>query len=503
MGNWLRQSTAASIMLGPLVSNTDGFSPCAATFNATDVRLSKNGATFAAKNEATAPSSAEFGWFKIILNTTDTNTAGDLVIAASVTGAIPVWREYMVLAGSAYDAMINNTNGIRTNVVEWNSASIAAPDTAGYPKVTYKYGTGTGELEVYAGQVVVGTNNDKALYSLTTATHNQIAGSVATAACTWSYGTRALTDKVDFGLSASAIDEIWNESNTGHTTASTYGWFIDKQISEVSSGSSGGATAADIWSYSNRALSASSIAASTFATNAIDTNAFATTAGSKIWDAAVRTITGGSVQSASVSDKTGFYLAASAIAASTFSPSAITNGVLALTAASQIWNAAVRSITDKTSFVLAASSIAPSTIAASTITDGIFSETAASQVWRSAARIITGGSVVATSGSVVTTSNLDKTGYSVTTLGASAISETIITDAARTSITDNLLKRDLAGFTGEAARSVLNALRFLRNKWTVSGSDLIVYKEDDTTQAWTAALTSSSSASPITGTDPA
>ena len=67
---------------------------------------------------------------------------------------------------------------------------------------------------------------------------------------------------------------------------------------------------------------------------------------------------------------------------------------------------------------------------------------------------------------------------------------------------DAFLKRDWTAVTGEAARSVLNALRFLRNKWSVAGSTLTVTKEDDSTAAWTGAVTTDAAADPITGNDP-
>lgn len=53
------------------------------------------------------------------------------------------------------------------------------------------------------------------------------------------------------------------------------------------------------------------------------------------------------------------------------------------------------------------------------------------------------------------------------------------------------------------ARSPLNALRFLRNKWDASGTTLTVKKEDDSTTAWTATLTAAPGADPISGSDPA
>ena len=72
-----------------------------------------------------------------------------------------------------------------------------------------------------------------------------------------------------------------------------------------------------------------------------------------------------------------------------------------------------------------------------------------------------------------------------------------------TAFADALLTRDWSSVTGEAARSVLNALRFLRNKWRLSDGTLTVSKEDDATTAWTASVTSNAAADPITGSDPA
>lgn len=68
---------------------------------------------------------------------------------------------------------------------------------------------------------------------------------------------------------------------------------------------------------------------------------------------------------------------------------------------------------------------------------------------------------------------------------------------------DELLKRDWTSVSGEAARSVLNAMRFLRNKWSISGTTLTVTKENDTDSAWTATVTTDAAAEPITGNDPA
>lgn len=102
---------------------------------------------------------------------------------------------------------------------------------------------------------------------------------------------------------------------------------------------------------------------------------------------------------------------------------------------------------------------------------------------------ITGDLTGNVSGSVGSlTTNNDKTGYA-------------LTSGERTSIADALLTRDLSAVVGEAARSVLNAIRFLRNKWSISGGTLTVTKEDDSTAAWTAAVTTSAG-NPVSTVDP-
>jgi hypothetical protein len=70
-------------------------------------------------------------------------------------------------------------------------------------------------------------------------------------------------------------------------------------------------------------------------------------------------------------------------------------------------------------------------------------------------------------------------------------------------IADAILCRNFASVSGEAARSMLNALRFLRNKWSISSTTLIVTKEDDSTEAWHGTVTATPGADPVTANDPA
>jgi len=77
--------------------------------------------------------------------------------------------------------------------------------------------------------------------------------------------------------------------------------------------------------------------------------------------------------------------------------------------------------------------------------------------------------------------------------------------AAVPTATDNadaLLNRDMSAVSDTNARSPLNALRFLRNKFSSAAGVLTVTKENDTDTAWTATLTSDAAAEPIVGIDP-
>lgn len=93
-----------------------------------------------------------------------------------------------------------------------------------------------------------------------------------------------------------------------------------------------------------------------------------------------------------------------------------------------------------------------------------------------------------------------------TAWGSGAITAASLATDAGTEIADAVLDRDMSVGTDSGTttvRTVRQALRFLRNKWSISGSTLTVTKEDDTTSSWTSALTTDASAVPVTASDPA
>lgn len=67
---------------------------------------------------------------------------------------------------------------------------------------------------------------------------------------------------------------------------------------------------------------------------------------------------------------------------------------------------------------------------------------------------------------------------------------------------DALLNRNVSGGSN-TGRLVKQAYHFIRNKWVVAAGTLTVYDTDDTTSSWTASVTGTAGADPVTGSDPA
>lgn len=108
---FLKQSTAVDIALGPFVDSTDGVTAeTALTIAQADVRLKKGAAAWAQKNDATSATHEENGWYEVALNSTDTNTLGPLMVAVSEAGALPVYREFMVVPANVYDSLVAGTD---------------------------------------------------------------------------------------------------------------------------------------------------------------------------------------------------------------------------------------------------------------------------------------------------------------------------------------------------------------------------------------------------------
>ena len=113
---YLKQSTAATIMLGPFVDEDDGkTAETGLTISQADVRLSKNGGNMAQKNDANAAAHDEIGKYSCQLDATDTGTLGILDVMVHESGALPVHQSYQVVTANWYDTMCS-TDQLDVNV---------------------------------------------------------------------------------------------------------------------------------------------------------------------------------------------------------------------------------------------------------------------------------------------------------------------------------------------------------------------------------------------------
>jgi hypothetical protein len=132
----LKQSAAVDIALGPFVDATDGVTAeTGLTIAQADVRLKKNGGSWAQKNDTTSATHEENGNYEVPLNSTDTNTLGHLRVHVAEAGALPVWRDFLVVPANVYEALVNGTEFLETSGLRqvWavSGATLTAKKTDG------------------------------------------------------------------------------------------------------------------------------------------------------------------------------------------------------------------------------------------------------------------------------------------------------------------------------------------------------------------------------------
>jgi hypothetical protein len=317
---YLKADTATTIRIGPFVDDTDGkTAETALTIAQADVRLSKNGAAAAQKNDATSATHDENGYYRVPLDTTDTNTEGTLDVCVSEAGALPVIAKFTVLPAAVYDSLIAGTdtltadvtqvagssvagvNDFKADLTSLNDPTAAAVATAVRSELTTELGRidatitsravagdamtlTSGErgdvansvwgkdLSTYATVDQAGTllktaesnTNDLKTTTVVKADVVSISGDSTAANNLESYcdGTTPMPVNVtqvagssvsgvaDFKADVSGLptssqiaDAVWDEAQSGHTTAGTFGLYLDAAVSGVSTG---GVSAADI-----------------------------------------------------------------------------------------------------------------------------------------------------------------------------------------------------------------------------------------------------------------
>ena len=132
----------------------------------------------------------------------------------------------------------------------WTTGSRTLTDYKYTNIATHVWTNGTRDLTNYSTTAIsqaVWTNATRSLTDNTTIAVN-----------VWTNSTRELTNQVDIKSTTIdlIVDRTWDEPKTSHTTANTFGYFLDTQVSTISSGGGASTTAiaAAVWQYSSRVL---------------------------------------------------------------------------------------------------------------------------------------------------------------------------------------------------------------------------------------------------------
>lgn len=126
MSIMLKQSTATTIVIGPIVDATDASAETGLTISQADVLLWKQGGTgLSAKNEASAATHRSNGLYTVPLDTTDTNTLGQLIVNVAEAGTLVYRGDYEVVPANVWDALYGSDK-LQVDAVEVNSVAASA-----------------------------------------------------------------------------------------------------------------------------------------------------------------------------------------------------------------------------------------------------------------------------------------------------------------------------------------------------------------------------------------
>lgn len=225
---YLKQSTASQeIPLGYFVDSTDGNTEeTALTIANTDIKLHKAGATTLANKTSGGATHISNGIYYAVLDATDTDTLGSLIVFCHPTGALAVRAECVVLAANVYDSMIGGgdtldvqVTGIGANVITATSiAADAITDAKVAADVTIASVTGAVGSVTGAVGSVTGSVGSVAAGGITAASFGAGAIDAAAIAADAIGASELAADAV-----AELADAVWDEARAGHVAVGSFG----------------------------------------------------------------------------------------------------------------------------------------------------------------------------------------------------------------------------------------------------------------------------------------
>jgi len=214
VSQFLRQSTAATLPIGPAVDKSDGVTPetglAAGTVD--EIVVYKHDATAATDISGTTTFTHRAGgMYTATLSASDTNTRGRLMLYVRDTDVcLPMWATFMVIAANVYDALVGGTDKLQVDAVEISSSTTTADN------VEAKIGNLDAQVSSRS------SHSAAAVWAVGTRTLTSFGSLVADI---WAYGTRTLTS---FGtLVAQIVGAVLDEARADHDEAGSVGETIN------------------------------------------------------------------------------------------------------------------------------------------------------------------------------------------------------------------------------------------------------------------------------------
>ena len=242
---FLKQSTAYTFRMGPFLDDTDGKTvEDGLTIQDSHIRVSKAGANFIDKNETSNSGHDEFGYYVVVLNTTDTNTVGELLIACHFSGALPVFKTFQVVEEAIYDAIYGGSADLITKVdaidtvVDAILVDTAVIGSAGAGLTAVPWNAAWDaevQSEVADGLAAYDSPTKAELDSAFTEIKGGSWASTDTLEAIRDRGDAAWTTGGGGSAptAAAVADAVWDEATSGHTTSGTFGEQVKTDIDAI------------------------------------------------------------------------------------------------------------------------------------------------------------------------------------------------------------------------------------------------------------------------------
>ena len=262
---WAKQSTAATVIIGPVLDST-GAEYASAVIG--DLSISKNGGTLTALASAATLTLIANGQYTLVLTTGNVDTLGRAQITCNKSTYQMPSIELMVLPSTVFDALVTNAVNATGGLVGATAAiTTMAGVIATATNITAITGNITGNLSGSVGSV--------------TGAVGSVTGAVGSVTAAVTVGTINANVVNASALAADAVaeiaDGIWDEVTSGHTTAGTYGGRIVRATNSNTEVQITGSNhvAADVHDFQAGVITAGDFAANSITASALAADAVA------------------------------------------------------------------------------------------------------------------------------------------------------------------------------------------------------------------------------------